>query len=564
MDMDALRQQVQDWWQSLARWQQIAAVGIGVGGLALLFYLTILAQTPEYAVAFRGLNEQDAAAVVEALKKSNVPYRIEGDGSVIRVPASQVYEVRLEMARQGLPKGGTVGFEIFDGGQLGTLGMTDFLQRVNYQRALEGELARTIASLEPLQTARVHLVIPEPSLFLEEQKEPSASVLVQLKPGRRLDQGQIEAITHLVASSVEGLKPKNITVVDMEGEVLWRQAEEAEEAGLERASATQIEVQRMYEAEMQNRLQDLLDKTLGPDKAAVQVSVTMDWDRLETSSETYSQGGPASGVLRSSRVVEEYQGQPGALAGGVVGLDTNSPQIPTYPGVITTTAEGGYVRRETIYNYEVSKTIQNLVKAPGSIKRMSVAVLLDESVPAEQRQSIEQMVAAAVGLDPARGDTIAVAATAFDRGFYTAQQEAIQAAQRNELLMTGMKALASIIGLVLLLLFVRGLFRDLSARRLYPYMTVLPASQAAVPVAALEAAQGQLTPSQAVSALAAGSAPTAPAAERTTEEVTDEVELSALSTAQNEEARYLRHMMMLAREDPDTIVEVIEKWLREG
>lgn len=564
MDMDALRQQVQDWWQSLARWQQIAAVGIGVGGLALLFYLTILAQTPEYAVAFRGLNEQDAAAVVEALKKSNVPYRIEGDGSVIRVPASQVYEVRLEMARQGLPKGGTVGFEIFDGGQLGTLGMTDFLQRVNYQRALEGELARTIASLEPLQTARVHLVIPEPSLFLEEQKEPSASVLVQLKPGRRLDQGQIEAITHLVASSVEGLKPKNITVVDMEGEVLWRQAEEAEEAGLERASATQIEVQRMYEAEMQNRLQDLLDKTLGPDKAAVQVSVTMDWDRLETSSETYSQGGPASGVLRSSRVVEEYQGQPGALAGGVVGLDTNSPQIPTYPGVITTTAEGGYVRRETIYNYEVSKTIQNLVKAPGSIKRMSVAVLLDESVPAEQRQSIEQMIAAAVGLDPARGDTIAVAATAFDRGFYTAQQEAIQAAQRNELLMTGMKALASIIGLVLLLLFVRGLFRDLSARRLYPYMTVLPASQAAVPVAALEAAQGQLTPSQAVSALAAGSAPTAPAAERTTEEVTDEVELSALSTAQNEEARYLRHMMMLAREDPDTIVEVIEKWLREG
>ncbi len=559
--MDALRQQVQEWWQSLARWQQIAAIGIGVGSLALLFYLTILAQTPEYAVAFSGLSEQDAAAVVEALKKSNVPYRIEGDGSVIRVPASQVYEVRLEMARQGLPKGGMVGFEIFDGGQLGTLGMTDFLQRVNYQRALEGELARTISSLDPLQSARVHIVLPEPSLFLEEQKEPSASVLVQLKPGRRLDRGQIEAITHLVASSVEGLKPENITVVDVAGEVLWSRAEEAEEAGLERASATQIEVQRRYEMEMQSRLQSLLDKTLGPDKAAVQVSVTMDWDRLETSSETYSQGGPASGVLRSSRVVEEYQGQPGILAGGVVGLDTNSPQIPTYPGVITATAEGGYMRREALYNYEVSKTVQNLVKAPGSIKRMSVAVLLDESVPAEQRQSIEQMVAAAVGLDPARGDTVAVAITAFDRSFYAAQQEAFQAAQRRELLVTGMKALASIIGLVLLLIFVRGLFRDLSARRLHPYMTVLPAGQTAVPIAALEAAQGQLAPSQAVSALAAGPAP---AAERAPEEVTDEVELSALSAAQNEEARYLRHMTMLAREDPDAIVEVIEKWLREG
>ncbi|MCS7220774.1 MAG: flagellar basal-body MS-ring/collar protein FliF [Anaerolineae bacterium] len=563
--MGVLRQRVQDWWQSLARWQQIAAVGIGIGGLALLFYLTILAQTPEYAVAFSGLSEQDAAAVVEALKKSNVPYRIEGNGSVIRVPASQVYEVRLEMARQGLPKGGTVGFEIFDSGQLGTLGMTDFLQRVNYQRALEGELARTIASLEPLQTARVHLVIPEPSLFLEEQKEPSASVLVQLKPGRRLDRGQIEAITHLVASSVEGLKPKNITVVDVEGEVLWSQAEETEGAGIERVSATQIEIQRMYEAEMQNRLQSLLDKTLGPDKAAVQVSVTMDWDRLETSSETYSQGGPASGVLRSSRVIEEYQGRPGALAGGVVGLDANSPQIPSYPGVITATAEGGYVRRETLYNYEVSKTVQNLVKAPGSIKRMSVAVLLDQSVPAEQRRSIEQMVAAAVGLDSSRGDTIALAVTAFDRSFYTAQQKAFQAAQREELLIAGVKALASIIGLALLLLFVRGLFRDLSVRRLHPYMTVLSAGQTAVPIAALEAAQGQLAPSQAVSALAPG--PTLagpPTAQRATEEVTDEVELSALSTAQNEEARYLRHMMMLAREDPDTIVEVIEKWLREG
>ncbi len=564
--MDTLRQQVQGWWQNLARWQQIAAIGMGIGGLALLFYLTILAQTPEYAVAFSGLSEQDAAAVVDALKKSNVPYRIEGDGSVIRVPASQVYEVRLEMARQGLPKGGTVGFEIFDGGQLGTLGMTDFLQRVNYQRALEGELARTISSLEPLQMARVHLVIPEPSLFLQEQREPSASVLVQLKPGRRLDRGQVEAITHLVASSVEGLKPENITVVDVEGEVLWSQAKEAEGTGLERVSATQIEVQRMYETEMQNRLQSLLDKTLGPDKAAVQVSVTMDWDRLETSSETYSQGGPTSGVLRSSRVVEEYQGQPGASAGGVVGLDTNSPQIPTYPGVITTTAEGGYVRRETLYNYEVSKTVQNLVKAPGSIKRMSVAVLLDESVPAEQRQSIEQTVSAAIGLDPARGDTLAVAVAPFDRSFYAQQQEALQAAQRKELLITGMKALASIVGLVLLLIFVRSLFRDISARRLYPYMTVLPAGQAAaVPIAALETAQGRLAPSQAVSVLGAGPAPAAPPeAEREVEEVTDEVDISAVSRAQTEDARYLRHVMMLAREDPDAIVEVIEKWLREG
>ncbi|MCD6290459.1 MAG: flagellar M-ring protein FliF [Anaerolineae bacterium] len=558
--VEAVRQQIQNWWQSLAQWQQIAAIGLGIGSLALLLYLTAMAQAPEYAVAYSGLSEQDAAAVVEALKKNNTPYQLDDGGSTIRVPARQVYEVRLALARQGLPKEGTVGFEIFDSGQLGNLGMTDFMQRVNYQRALEGELARTIGSLDPVQAARVHLAIPEPSLFLDEEKKPSASVLVYLKPGRHLDRGQIEAITHLVASSVEDLTPSRIAIVDAEGNVLWSGEDDSRGLSSEQVSATYIELQRKYEAETQNRLQNLLDKTLGPGKAAVQVSATMDWDRLETSSETYTQGGPGGGVLRSSQVVEEYQGRPDAAAGGIPGMDSNSSQVPFYPSVITdTTKEGGYVRREAIYNYEVSKTVQNLVKAPGSVKRLSVAVLLDKSIPTDQQQNIKQLVSAAVGLDPARGDTIVVTTADFDRSSYAQQEKALQSAQRYALIITGVKALASIVGLVLLLLFVRGLFYDLAYRRLYPRMAVVPVAQQSLTA---ETVRGQLPPGGSTSALGAGVERPAVAA-RVGEEIEDELEISALSRPQAEEVRYLQHIAALAREDPDIVADIIERWLRE-
>ncbi len=565
--MDSIRQQALEWWQNLARWQQITAIGIGVVGLALALYLLAVAQAPEYAVAFSGLTEQDAAEIVDVLKKMNVPYRLAGDGTVIQVPARQVREIRLELARQGLPKGGTVGFEIFDTGELGNLGMTDFVQKVNYQRALEGELARTIESLEPLQAARVHIVIPEPSLFLEEETKPSASVLVQLKPGRRLEPGQIEAITHLVASSVEDLDPERVTVVDVEGNVLHRETTESGAPDAAQLNAMRIELQRKYEMETQDRLQSLLDRTLGPGRSAVQVSVAMDWDRLETSSETYSPGSAEAGVLRSSRIVEEYQPSPEEGVGGVPGIDSNRLEVPTYQGVVTSTTEGGYVRREAVYNYEVSKTVQNLVREPGRIKRLSVAVLLDESIPEDERKDIEQLVAAAVGLDPSRGDTLAVTAVAFNQDYYDQQQEALLAAQRHELYITIAKVLSSIIGLILLLFFVRSLFRDLAYRRLYPQMELIPPT-GPVPVAALEAATGQLPVEQPTSALEAGGAPASDQEEQEEaapgDEVQDEVDIAALSPPTNKELRYLRHLTAMARENPDVVADVIRTWLREG
>ncbi|GAB4564782.1 MAG: flagellar basal-body MS-ring/collar protein FliF [Anaerolineae bacterium] len=570
--MPVSTERIRVWWSELATWQQIALGALAVTGLAFLIYLSASMQAPQYAALYTDLSEQDAAEIVDILRKENIPYRVDETGSVISVPSSRVAEVRLDLAKQGLPRGGTVGFEIFDGGQLGSLGMTDFVQKINYQRALEGELARTIASLDPLAGARVHIAIPEPSLFVEEERPPTASVFVQLKPGRMLDRGQIDAITYLVSSSVDGLKPENVTIVDAEGRVLWNGSEQSTDLDAQAARATQLEVQRRYEQDLEQRLQRVLDQALGPGRSTVQVSVVMDWDRVEVTSETYEPQSTDTGVVRSSRVVEEVtQEQPGSTVGGVPGVDANASEAPTYAGVEETTETvtgSGIVRREQVYNYEVSRTVQSVVKAPGTVKRLSVAVLLDDSLPAELQSSIEDTVAAAVGLDPSRGDKLAVAAVPFEGSTLLAEQQALEGAQRGQLYVAIARAMASIIGLILLLLFVRGLFRDLSRRYApAPSMALIPAAEAvtSASLAAIEAAQARLPPGSAMAALESGeaseeSAPIHPDAE----EVEDEIDISMLRRNQPEDARYLRRVAMLAREDPDALAEVIRTWLREG
>ncbi len=207
-------------WNSLGRRQQVVLVVLGVGVVVLLGMLAMWAGQPEYTTAYTNLSEQDAAAIVQQLQKQQVPYQLIGNGTTIRVPANRVYAIRLDMARLGLPKGGGVGFELFDGNNLSSLVVTDFAQRINFQRALEGELGRTIGGLDAIEQARVHLVIPERTLFTEQAKEPTASVMVRLRSGRKLSEEQVWAIGNLVASSVEGLRPENVTIVDVNGRVL--------------------------------------------------------------------------------------------------------------------------------------------------------------------------------------------------------------------------------------------------------------------------------------------------------------------------------------------------------
>ena len=278
---------VKGFWGELKTPMRAAVIGGAVLVVALIIYAAVWAQTPDYATLFSGLGEQDAAAIVDQLKALEVPYRLAQGGSVIQVPERTVYETRLQLAKQGLPKGDNVGFELFDGGQLGNLGMTDFMQRVNFQRALEGELARTIASLDPVAQARVHIVIPEASLFLAETKEPTASVVVQLKPNSQLTREQVNSINHLIASSVEGMKPSNITIVDMQGALLAAAGSSTETQTSLQTGSSQLEMQRSFEREMTNRLQTMLDQAWGPNRAVVRVSATLNWDQKQTNNKTF-------------------------------------------------------------------------------------------------------------------------------------------------------------------------------------------------------------------------------------------------------------------------------------
>jgi flagellar M-ring protein FliF len=543
--------QLKKFWGGLQPLQRVALAGTGVLVLALALYAILWAQTPDYATLFSGLSEQDAAAVVEQLKELKIPYRILQGGTVIQVPQRQVYDARLEMARQGLPKGGTVGFELFDSGQLGNLGMTDFMQRVNFQRALEGELARTIAELEPVAGARVHLVLPQPSLFLAEQREPTASVVLQLKPMAELSREQIRAINHLVASSVEGLKPGNITLVDVQGNVLSAAGEEDTVPSTLQASTGQIEVQRAYERDLETRLQTMLDQALGPNHAVVRVSAWFNWDRKEINSETYAPLGDGTGVVRSEQTQEEtYEGN-GTAPGGIPGVDSNSA-IPTYPAQ-QGTGTSRYSKRNTTRNYELSKVVQTVTQAPGTLQRLSVAVLLDEKLAKGQADRIQAMVATAAGLDTSRGDTISVQTMPFEEQL-AASRDATAEAERRATIFSLARLGALVLALLILLRFAQLTFRELSLRLTGEYMPRVSIVETELPEPAPAAPQQLPQPGQ--TAAATPSTPSLEASQEPSEafELPEEPPVVQLR----------RRLTSMAERSPELIAELVQAWLAEA
>ncbi len=539
---NAWQGRLSDSWNKLPTAQRIAVGAAAVAALVLAFYVGFWAQTPDYATLYSGLSEQDAAAVVDQLKTLGIPYRLLQGGSVIQVPSREVYNARLEMAKQGLPKGGTVGFELFDGGQLGNLGMTDFMQRVNYQRALEGELARTIASMEPVASARVHIVIPEQSLFISEQRSPTASVVLQLKPNAELTRAQVRAITHLVASGVEGLKPTNITLVDMAGNILSAAGEADSVPSTLQASSGQLEVQRTYERELEARLQTMLDQALGPGRAVVRVSAAFNWDQKRVNSETYAPLADGVGVVRSETNRDETYEGTGTPAGGVPGVDSNTTP-PTYP-TTGTTGPSKYTRQETTKNYEVSKVVQAVVTAPGTLQRLSVAVLMDDVIPQAQVDGIQTMLSAAAGVDTSRGDSIVVQRIPF-KDLSAAAEPSLAEAERRSLMISLMRLAALLLALVVLLRFARLTFRDL-ARRLgqeqVPYVAIVEEEELPPP------APKQQLPE-----------PAAATAERQPELATPEVEMLPEPPPNPLRDR----LIAVAQEDPELIAELIQAWLAE-
>lgn len=335
------------------------------GSVAGLIALALWTQQPDMQVLFTNLNSEDAASIIDKLKESKTPYDTTGGGATILVPTAQVHDLRLTLASQGIPKGGGVGYEIFD---RTSIGMSEFVQKLNYRRALQGELARTIAQMPEVERARVHLAIPERRLFAAEQERPRASVVVALRNAQALSKGQVQGVVHLVASSVEGLQARDITVVDGHGHLLSSTVQD-ETAGL---TNTQLEYQRTIEKDIEGRIQSMLERIVGLNKAEVRVSSLIDFRKVETTEERYDPNGQ---VVRSEQRGQEKANGVNGISGGVPGVQSNVPpgteQEPT-----PTSSNATQTKNETV-NYEISRTVSRIVEPIGSIKQLSVAVLVD-------------------------------------------------------------------------------------------------------------------------------------------------------------------------------------------
>ena len=320
--------------------------GILIGTGALAWWV----QQPQYRALYSGLGAADAGAVIEYLKAEKIPYRVSDNGGNIEVAAGRLYETRMALAGRGIPQGGGVGFEIFD---KQTLGMTDFVQRLNYQRALQGELARSIAELDTVESARVHLAMPERSLFLAEDRRPSASVVLKLRAGRTLAPEQIAGVVHLVAASVEGLRPNDVTVVDVNGQVLTRDQAEQDARSPGKGLMT---FQREMEQGYTESIESMLARVLGPGHALARVTVALDLAQVEKTEESFD---PDRVAVRNEKRSKETSAQ-GGSAGVATANITNEPAAATSGP----TSE----REDSNLNYEISRVTSRRIEQMGAVK----------------------------------------------------------------------------------------------------------------------------------------------------------------------------------------------------
>lgn len=393
------------------RWLVGGIVGLSVAAFAVLI---IVANRTDYRPLFANLTSEDAGEIAKKLKEQKIQYRIASDGKAILVPSDKVYELRLSLASEGLPQGGGVGFEIFD---RKNFGMTEFVQKLNYQRALQGELSRTIAQLAGVEQARVHLVIPEKSLFKDAEKPTTASVVLKMKGSKGLRENDVQGIVHLVASSVEGLDPEHVTILDGKGKVLSRSGP-SDAAG--KMSASMQETQRAFEKSTEERLQSLLDKVVGSGKSVARVSATFNFKQVERFEERYD---PEAAAVRSEQRSEEKG--PGGQLAGVPGVQTN---LGRNQGAQQQATAGGSSKSDETLNYEVSRSTARTIEPVGSLVKVSVAILVDgkyEPVAAgkdakdtkpkysprtpDELTKIEALVKGSVGFNAERGDQVTVA-----------------------------------------------------------------------------------------------------------------------------------------------------------
>ena len=396
---------MQDMWAKLGKTQRaVVATAIAIVFLASAAVLVLNGRGPKYDTLWSNLDPQDAGAIVTELERQSIPYKLTDGGRTIQVPEDRVYRTRLALASQGLPSSGIVGFESISGNSLWA---TDFERRVQYVRALSGELTRTVKSIAGVEDARVHIALPEESVFASQRTPPTAAVLLKLRPLQELSPSTVKGIMNLVARSVQGLSPADVTVMDTSGRLLSQDYGEASPVtGLTSAA---YELTSTVERDLEKRLVSMLSPVLGPGNVVCQVRATLNLDQVKTVEDAYvtDPENPA-GVLRSTQEVTETYSGSGATAGGPAGgLD-----VPSY--ATSGTGQSSYQRTEVTRNYEVTrKTTETLIN-PGSIKNLSVAVIVNKELDDAQKSTITEAVSAALGLDPLRQDRISVTGLKFD------------------------------------------------------------------------------------------------------------------------------------------------------
>lgn len=403
-------ERIKAFWFRITFTQRMLIAGLAAFSVATFFALVLWMNTPDMQVLYANLSPEDAGRVVKTLEDQNVTHKISEDGTAILVPADQVYTLRMKIAGEGTIQGQGLGFEMFDEVKLG---QTEFVQKINYQRALQGELARTLTAFPAVENARVHLVMPARTLFIEEQQKPSASVVLKLTGNQSMDQRDVMAIVNLLTMSVEGLDKSRISVADTTGKVLFQPHEE----GALQLSGTQVEMTNATQARFERRIEDLLTPMVGAGKVKATVNADLDFSQRTIRREVFD---PESAVIRSENRSEESQQGNANLNSGVPETNFRGDGMG---GTQSTTASNRETRQT---NYEINKEEHNIVGQLGTVNRLSVAVIVDGTYQKDENgnpvyvprsedeiRRIRQLVAGAVGYDSARGDVIEVSSVAF-------------------------------------------------------------------------------------------------------------------------------------------------------
>jgi len=537
----------------------VIAAGMVVG---LLWAMVYFVNRVDYQALYADLDPADAQSVVTKLQSLQVPYQLSDDGRSIRVASDKISEVRIQLATEGVPESGRVGFEIFD---RTNFGLTNFQEQVNYQRALEGELARSIMTLSEVAAARVHLVMPRESLYQNSEDQTKASVILKLKNGKSLPASSVQGIVNVVASSVKGLSPGRVTVIDYRGKVLSQTEAETSLTG------QQLDMRQKMETEMANKIVQLLEPTVGPGKVRPQVSIAMNFEQVEETIEKYD---PQGSVIRS-----QTRGQDVGATTSVGGVVSPRPQAatpqsqttnaPAAPG--TTAAPGGAPspqpshREEETINYEVSKSVRHVLSPVGAVERLSVAVILDnqttttttpegqtetKSTPRTQDEmkKYRDLVSAAIAFNPERGDQLIVENVSFESETEPVPEPTTLEVQMPNILIGVRYLIVPVVFLLIYFLFVRPIQKIAFA----PGEVATGPGQKSLALPRTGGAQTPMTVRQLESRMEGGGGASA---------FSEHDILPVPSVSKMEVIR--KRVVEQAKQDPETVARLVRVWLNE-